>query len=74
MKDNRTDAIPAENKDGHGYVQSPASQPGFAEECARQALLTRQADREDVWLDVLLDEGLADLDGGASSPVSGCVR
>ncbi|QLF69848.1 antitoxin MazE family protein [Peteryoungia desertarenae] len=36
--------------------------PGFAEECARQARLTAEADRRDPGLHELLDDALADLD------------
>jgi hypothetical protein len=36
-------------------------QPGFAEECARQAQLTAEADRRDADLDALLDDILEDL-------------
>lgn len=35
---------------------------GFAEECARQAKLTAEADRTDRDLNDVLDEALADLD------------
>ena len=37
-------------------------QPGFAEECARQAQLTAEADRRDTDLDALLDDILDDLE------------
>jgi hypothetical protein len=36
-------------------------QPGFAEECARQAQLTAEADSRDADLDALLDDILNDL-------------
>jgi hypothetical protein len=36
-------------------------QPGFADECARQAQLTAEADRRDADLDALLDDILDDL-------------
>ena len=35
---------------------------GFDEECARQARLTAEADRQDIGLDALLDDALQDLD------------
>jgi hypothetical protein len=36
-------------------------QPGFSDECARQAQLTAEADRRDADLDAFLDEILDDL-------------
>lgn len=39
--------------------------PGFAEECKRQAMAVAASDSKDAALEALMDEGLEDLEGWA---------
>jgi len=39
--------------------------PGFAEECKRQAMAVAASDAKDASLEALMDEGLEDLEGWA---------
>lgn len=61
MGDDRGEGISARALERPGHEPSIQSEPGFAESCARQARLTREADRADAGLGELLALALADF-------------
>ncbi|WP_370873190.1 antitoxin MazE-like protein [Peteryoungia aggregata] len=63
MGDDHSEVIPARALERPGHEPSIASEPGFAEDCARHARLTRQADRKDAGLEAFLDAVATDAIG-----------